>query len=346
MATGMIKHGSSDKSEVREWKRKQGFEMLKKGMKKSVISRKLGVNRRTVYNWSIKLEQNGDWHDKKQPGSRSKLTKVQKEKLKKIIDSGPRSYGYDTDLWTLKRISEVIEKEFDVEYNTTHIWRVLKNIGYSAQIPVAVAMEKNTEYVKEWLEKNYPEYVKEADEKNATILFQDESGVQSRSNVRKTWSQKGRMPRIKTKENRDRISITSAVTPDGNLYFMIKEGSMDSNDIISFLDQLFSEIHGFLYMFWDNITIHRSRIVKDFLETHNDWLITRRIPAYSPKLNPDEYVWNALKYQEIPNFYPTNLNDLKSKVTLTMNKLKSDPEKMKRIIRGSSLPLPPTMGKN
>ena len=91
MAAGMIKHGSSDKAEVREWKRKQGFEMLKKGMKKSVISRKLGVNRRTVYNWSIKLEQNGDWHDRKQPGSRSKLTKVQKEKLKKIIDSDPRS---------------------------------------------------------------------------------------------------------------------------------------------------------------------------------------------------------------------------------------------------------------
>ena len=203
----------------------------------------------------------------------------------------------------------------------------MKNLGYSAQIPVAVAMEKNAEYVKEWLEKNYPEYVKEADEKNATILFQDESGVQSRSNVRKTWSQKGRRPRIKTKENRDRISITSAVTPDGEVYFMTKEGSMDSNDIIRFLDQLFSEIHGFLYMFWDNITIHRSRIVKDYLETNNDRLITRRIPAYSPELNPDEFVWNALKYQELPNFCPADLNDLKSKVTFTMNRLKSDPNK-------------------
>ncbi len=118
--------------------------MLKKGMKKSVISKKLGVNCKTVYNWSVKLEHGGDWHDRKQPGSKSKLTKDQKEKL--------------------------------------------KNLGYSAQVPVAVAMEKNPEYVKEWLEKNYPEYVKEAKEKNATILFQDESGVQSRPNVRRTWS--------------------------------------------------------------------------------------------------------------------------------------------------------------
>jgi len=30
-------------------------------------------------------------------------------------------------------------------------------------------------------------------------------------------------------ENRDRISITSAVTPNGELYFMIGDGSTDSN---------------------------------------------------------------------------------------------------------------------
>ena len=151
---------------------------------------------------------------------------------------------------------------------------------------------------------------------------------------------------MKVKENRERISITSSVTPDGDLYFMIRERSMDSEDIISFLDQLLSEIHGFLYMFWDNITIHRSRIVKDFLETHNDRLITRRIPPYSPELNLDEYVWNALKYQELSNFCTTNLDDLKRKVTFTMNKLKNDPDKLRSIISGSSLPLSPIVDTN
>lgn len=341
-----LKHGSNDKSEIREWKRKQGFEMLKKGMKKSVISKKLGVNRRTVYNWSLRLAKSEDWRDRKQPGSKSRLTKNQKEKLKEIIDSGPRTYGYDTDLWTLKRISEVISKEFNVNYNTTHIWRVLKNLGYSAQIPVAVAMEQNNDYVGEWLEKNYPEYVKEAKEKNATILFQDESGVQSRPNVRRTWSKRGKRPVMKVKERRDKISISSAVTPDGDLYFMIREESMKGNDTISFLDQLLSEIQGFLYIFWDGITIHRSRDVREYLGAHNDRLITRRIPSYSPELNPDEYVWDALKYQELPNYCPASMEELKYKVTSTLNKMKSNPEKMKRIIRGSKLPLPPLMGKN
>ena len=341
-----VKHGSNDKSEIREWKRKQGFEMLKKGMKKSVISKKLGVNRKTVYNWSIRLEKSEDWHDSKQPGSESKLTKDQKEKLKKIIDSGPRTYGYNTDLWTLKRISEVISKEFNVRYNTTHVWWVLKNLGYSAQMPAAVAIEKNPEYVKEWLEKIYPEYVKEAREKKATILFQDESGMQSRPNVRKTWSKRGKRPVMKVKEKRDRISISSAVTPDGDLYFMIKDGSFNGDDIILFLDQLLSELQGFLYLFWDNITIHRSSNVKEFLGAHNDRLITRRIPAYSPELNPDEFVWNAMKYQELPNFCPTSMEELKNAVTSTLNRMKNNPEKLRKIIRGSSLPLPPIVRKN
>jgi hypothetical protein len=40
------------------------------------------------------------------------------------------------------------------------------------------------------------------------------------------------------------------------------------------------------------------------------------------------------------------MDELKSKVILTMNRLKSNPERMRNIIGGSSLPLPPIMGKN
>ncbi len=151
--------------------------------------------------------------------------------------------------------------------------------------------------------------MKEAKEKNATILFQDESGVQSRPNVRRTWSLRGKRPAIRVREKRDKISISSAVSADGDLYFAIKEGSMNEDDILSFLDQLLSEIHGFLYIFWDNIMIHRSGKVKEYLGTHNDRLITRRIPAYSPELNPDELVWNALKYLDLPNFCPESMNE-------------------------------------
>ena len=80
--------------------------------------------------------------------------------------------------------------------------------------------------------------------------------------------------------------------------------------------------------------IHRSKKVKKFLGDNNDRMITRRIPAYSPELNPDEFVWNMLKYQELPNFCPDSSGELESTVVATMTKLKNDPARVRKAIRG------------
>ena len=199
--------------------------------------------------------------------------------------------------------------------------------------------------MKEWLQKEYPQYVKESHDHNATIPFQGESGMQSSPNRRRKWSPKGIRPVIEVREKYGRISISSAVTEYGDLYFMIAKESMNENRIIMFLDQLLSEINGFLYIFWDNIRIHRSNKVKEYLGVHNDRLITRRIPAYSPEFNPDEFVWNALKYQELPNFCPKSYDQLYSTAENTLVKMKANPRKIKSIIRGTKLPLPSTLGK-
>ena len=74
-------------------------------------------------------------------------------------------------------------------------------------------------------------------------------------------------------------------------------------------------------------------------------MIQISIPAYSPDLNPDELVWDALKYQEFPNFCPRSYDELYSRAEATMVKLKLDPRKMKQIIKGTKLPLPSTLGK-
>ena len=327
-----------------EWKRKQGMELLRSGTKQAHVARKMGVNRRTVYDWRKRMDNDQDFRNRKKKGRNSRLTDDQKKRLKEIIDNGAVSYGFLTDLWTLKRIAAVIEKEFGVHYNTTYIWQLLRVLGYSAQIPIAVAMEKDDDYVKRWLSEEYPQYVKEAREHDATILFPDESGMQSRPNVRRTWSMKGKRPQMSVKEARDRISIVSAVSEDGELFFSMKYESMRDHDIVSFLEQLLSEINGFLYIFWDNITIHRSEDVKEFLFDNNDRMITRRIPAYSPELNPGEWIWDALKYQELPNFCPTSREELWHKAEETLLRMKGDPERIKKIIMGTKLPLPSLVG--
>ena len=105
-------------------------------MKQTAVARKVGVNRRSVYEWKKRIKNDHDYWSTKKVGRKSRLSGEQKKTLKKIIDSGALTYGYPTDLWTLKRIAEVIENEFSVHYNTTYIWQLLDVLGYSSQMPL------------------------------------------------------------------------------------------------------------------------------------------------------------------------------------------------------------------
>lgn len=80
--------------------------------------------------------------------------------------------------------------------------------------------------------------------------------------------------------------------------------------------------------------------MREILFDHNDRVITRRIPAYSPELNPDEWIWDALKYEELPNFCPTSKEELWHRAEETLLRMKSDPERVRKIIMGTKLPLP------
>lgn len=44
---------------------------------------------------------------------------------------GAFSYGYATDLWTLKRVAQVIEKGFGKEFTESGVWHVLRDLDLS-----------------------------------------------------------------------------------------------------------------------------------------------------------------------------------------------------------------------
>ena len=64
------------------------YGMLQKGIKKSIISKKLGVDRKTVYNLSVRMENEIDFKNRKQKGGIPRLTPEQK-KLKKLLTMAP-----------------------------------------------------------------------------------------------------------------------------------------------------------------------------------------------------------------------------------------------------------------
>ena len=93
---------------------------------------------KTVWAWEKRLRSQGrhSWREAKHPGGPRKIDAQQRKRLRELLLKGALAHGYATDLWTLKRVAEVIEKAFGEEYTESGVWHVLRDLGLSAQVPV------------------------------------------------------------------------------------------------------------------------------------------------------------------------------------------------------------------
>jgi transposase len=312
--------------------------MLSEGVSKAEIARTLGVSYKTVWEWEKRLKAKGQnaWRDEMQPGRPMKLTQDQKGKLVKILLRGARRYGFDSELWTLKRVVKVIKKEFNVTYNVTHVWKVLRDLGFSAQVPLKQALERDEDCIKQWVEERWPNILKEAEKSGSELVFLDESGLSNEPNVARTWAPKGSRPKLKHCAKKRKLSIIFAITIDAELYFSIYPYDITGKEVILFLDMLSRRIPRMMLL-WDNASIHRSAEVKEYLYMMRQSLDTRRFPAYAPELNPDEYIFSHIKCKELANFCPENEEEMKLGLRKAIAHMIRKPGLIKQLMLGSPL---------
>ncbi len=144
--------------EQMEERRLAGGRLLKEGkLSQAEIARDLGVSRATVSDWAKIMKAKGirGLRKKKAPGSESKLSRLQKEKLKRMLDHGALACGFPTDRWTLERVRQLIQKEFKVSYHPNYLNRLLGSLGFSPQRPLPQAREQERELVEAWLEQDW-----------------------------------------------------------------------------------------------------------------------------------------------------------------------------------------------
>ena len=144
--------------EQMEERRLEGGRLLKAGkLSQAEISRQLGVSRATVSDWAKTLEAKGirGLRKRKAVGSQSKLSKLEKQKLKRLLDRGALANGFPTDRWTLEGVGKLIQQEFEVTYHPNYLNRLLSKLGFSPQKPLPQAVEQERELVKAWLERDW-----------------------------------------------------------------------------------------------------------------------------------------------------------------------------------------------
>jgi len=142
------------------------------------------------------------------------------------------------------------------------------------------------------------------------IVFIDESGLSERPTRVRTWAPKGCTPVVQFHFNWKHVSAIAGLTR-ANFLFRLYDGAVRSAQIVEFLKALHAQLKRKLLIVWDGAAQHKSRIVREYLDSTKGAIQMALLPGYSPDLNPVEYLWAWLKRHALANFCPHSLAELK-----------------------------------
>jgi transposase len=145
-----------------EKRRFKAFGLLNKGRSEAEVARQVGVHRQSVNRWAKQIEEQGKTGLKKagRAGRKSRLSEADLKRLEIGLKRGPQALGYETNLWTLERVAELIERDFGVKYHPGHVGWLLGKLGWSCQRPVGQALQRDETSIEQWKKRRWPKVKK------------------------------------------------------------------------------------------------------------------------------------------------------------------------------------------
>ena len=123
-----------------EARRLRAGELFAQGRTQAEVARELGVSRQSASVWHARFAQGGvDALRSRGPtGPDPRLSAAQLAKVEEALLAGAMANGFDTDLWTLERMTVVITQLTGVRHHPGHVWVILRHrLGWTLQRPGA-----------------------------------------------------------------------------------------------------------------------------------------------------------------------------------------------------------------
>ena len=132
--------------------------LLLAGKSPPEVARMVDAPRQSVYRWREVLEASGldALREMSNGGRPGQLGAAELSRLYVMLLEGAPAHGFATPLWTLKRVRQLIEREFGVRYSEVHVWRLLDQLGLSNQRPDRRALERDEEAIVRWRKRSWP----------------------------------------------------------------------------------------------------------------------------------------------------------------------------------------------
>jgi transposase len=332
----------SDFHDWKEWRRMRALSLDQEGWSQRAIAEALGVSKPAVSQWLAAAERDGPKALRSHPpaGRPARLTLEQQRLIPEFLWHGPEAYGFRGQVWTCARIALVIEEEFGVRYHKDHVGRLLKELRWTPQMPIRRAIQRDEEAIRRWRDEVWPALRQRARRERRVLVFEDESGFYLLPGLVRTYAPEGQTPVIREKQTRDHLSVMSGMTPEGKVYTLARQESLNGLHCIEFLRHLSRVAGKRLLVIWDGSPIHRRAAVRDFVADRRGKIWLEALPGYAPDLNPwDEGGWHHLKHVQMRNVVCRDLEELHEQFHLAVGRLRQRPHLIRSFFAQAGLAL-------
>lgn len=260
-------------------------------------------------------------------GSGRFLFEQQAQRIKDCIDfHSPEEVGIPHALWTRRAVRDLIRKEFGIDLAERTVGQYLHRWGYTSKKPSRHARRQNPDEVEQWLLDTYPAIEAQAEREGAEILWTDEVGVAADHHPGCGYAREGERARMDVPGPHIRVNQISAISNEGTVRFMTYQGALNATVFLLFLGRLISGATRKILLIADRLQAHKTPEVQAWLETHRDQIEVFFLPAYSPELNPVEYLNNDMKGRVNEAGLPSDRPTLQERLLGFMNRLAGMPK--------------------
>jgi transposase len=138
--------------------RRRAVQSVLAGQTQADVSLALGVHSVTVAKWMARYRAAGDrgLAAKPTPGRPRFLTPAQDRQVRRWLAQKPTAHGFPTDLWTARRVAELIRRKFGIVFHPNYLRAWLTQRGYSPQRPTRRPRQRKDATIAHWVANDWP----------------------------------------------------------------------------------------------------------------------------------------------------------------------------------------------
>lgn len=306
----------------------RAVEQVQSGKSPEDVIGALGFSRSCIYTWLARYRAGG-WGALKAQALLGRPLKISATQMKWLYETitlkNPLQYRFEFALWTRDMIQVLLRERFGLRLSLSSVGRLLRQLGLSCQRPLFRAIEQDPSRVEFWKGHEFPAIQAWAKREKAEIWFGDEGGLRSDYHAGTTWGAKGQTPVVPRTGSRFSLNMLSVVNARGQMRFMVQQGRVHAAVFIDFLKRLVHNAPQPIFLVLDGHSVHKARLVRDYVESLNGQLRLFFLPPYSPELNPDEQVWNHVKHHGVGRMFVEGKEQLRMLVQAKLRRLQKSP---------------------